>query len=44
MAIVKVGSTVQVTYEDEIYHDNTTNSAVSVSTAIISDGDVLIPE
>lgn len=42
--IVKVGSTVQVTYEDEIYHDNTINSAVSVSTAVISDGDVLIPE
>lgn len=44
--IVKVGDTVQITYEGEIdeANGNTINSAISVSKAFISSGVVLIPE
>lgn len=44
--IVKVGDTVQISYEGEIdeTNDNTITSAISASKATISNGDVLIPE
>lgn len=42
--IVKVGSTVQITFESEIDEANTIDSAVSASEVTISRGDVLIPE
>ena len=42
--IIKVGSTVQITFEGEIDEANTIDSAVSASNVKISGGDVLIPE
>lgn len=42
--IIKVGSTVQITFEGEIGEANTIDSAVSASKVTISGGDVLIPE
>ncbi len=44
--VIAVGDTVQVSYEGEIDKDNenTIDSAVSVSEAVISDGGLLIPE
>lgn len=42
--IIKVGSTVQITFEGEIDEANTIDSAVSTSDVVISGGDVLIPE
>lgn len=42
--IIKVGSTVQITFESEIDDANTIDSAVSASEVTISRGDVLIPE
>ena len=44
--IVKVGDTVQISYEGEIDETNvnTITSAISASKATISNGDVLIPE
>ena len=42
--IIKVGSTVQITFEGEIDEANIIDSAVSASNVKISGGDVLIPE
>ena len=42
--IIKVGSTVQITFEGEIDEANTIDSAISASQVKISGGDVLIPE
>ena len=42
--IIKVGSTVQITFEGEIDEANIIDSAVSASNMKISGGDVLIPE
>lgn len=42
--IIKVESTVQITFESEIDDANTIDSAVSASEVTISRGDVLIPE
>lgn len=44
--IVKVGDTVQISYEGEIDETsgNTIAGAISAFKATISDGDVLIPE
>ena len=42
--IIKVGSTVQITFEGGVDEANTIDSAVSASNVKISGGDVLIPE
>ena len=42
--IVKVGDTVQVTFENDLGTDNTIADAIYISQAMISGGDVLIPE
>ena len=42
--IIKVGSTVQITFEGEIDEANIIDSAVSASNVKISGGDDLIPE
>lgn len=42
--IIKVGSTVQITFEGEIDEANTIDSAVFASNVTVSGGDVLIPE
>lgn len=42
--VVKVGDTVQISYEGEIYETNTVTNATSASKATISNGDALIPE
>lgn len=41
--VIKVGDTVQITYEGEIDRENTIDTAMSASKAKIFDGDVLIP-
>lgn len=42
--IVEVGDTVQVTFESELGSENTIEEAITISKAMISGGDVLIPE
>ena len=42
--VVKVGDTVQISYEGEIDETNTVTNATSASKATISNGDALIPE
>ena len=44
--VIKAGDTVQVSYNGEISenNDNTIEGAISASKAVISDGDILIPE
>lgn len=42
--VVEVGDTVQISYEGEIDETNTITDAISASQAIISDGDLFIPE
>lgn len=42
--VVEVGDTVQVTFESNLGADNTIADAVYISQAMISGGDVLIPE
>lgn len=42
--VVEVGDTVQVTFESDLGADNTIADAIYISQAMISDGDVLIPE
>ncbi len=42
--IVEVGDTVQVTFESDLSTDNTIADAIYISQAMISGGDVLIPE
>lgn len=42
--VVKVGDTVQISYEGEIDETNTVTNATSASKVIIFDGDALIPE
>ena len=42
--VVEVGDTVQVTFESDLGADNTIADAIYISQAMISGGDVLIPE
>lgn len=42
--VVKVGDTVQISYEGEIDETNTVTTATSASKATISNRDALIPE
>jgi len=42
--IIKVGSTVQITFEGEIDDQNTVDTAISAANVMISKGEVLIPE
>ena len=42
--VIKVGSTVQITFEGEIDSQNTIDSATSAASVMISKGEVLIPE
>lgn len=42
--VVEVGDTVQVTFESDLGTDNTIADAIYISQAMISGGDVLIPE
>lgn len=42
--VIKVNDTVQITYKGQIDENNIIDTAVSASQAMISDGDVLIPE
>lgn len=42
--VVKVGDTVQISYEEEIDETNTVKNAISASKVTIFDGDALIPE
>ncbi len=42
--VIKVNDTVQITYKEQIDENNIIGTAMSASQAMISDGDVLIPE
>lgn len=42
--VIKVGNTVQITFEGEIDSQNTVDTAISAASVMISKGEVLIPE